>query len=541
METVEKTAQPGGKLKVDNAIILAAGFGSRFVPYTFEKPKGMVEVDGVPMLETQIKQLHEAGITDITIVVGYLRKEFQPLIDRYNLKPIYNRFYYSRNTISSLYEARHELKNTYILSSDNLLKENLYHPTEDHSWYCLSYHEGRTAEWCVEQDDDGRITSVRVGGRDAWHMYGPVFFSKEFSDAFVPFLEQDYANTDYYDWYWEDVLIHHLDKLPPIYGNRQEKGTVWEFECWEELREYDTSYLENPRNECIETICEHFGVTPDKINSVECVKQGKTNQSFTFWLDHRRYVYRRPGPGSSQMVDRRSECQVLEAVQELGLSDEVVFFDPSDGRRISRYVTGARMMNPASSDEVAQAMSMIRRLHRAGIEVDHEFVLADEIDRYEEFVDLEKGIARWEDFVEVRDRVVQLQKIVRQQDRPRVLCHGDCVFANFLVDPDDKMVLIDWEYAGMSDPLTDPVMFSLYSDLGPKATEKLWETFLKGKPSDYERALLQSYTGLAGYLWSLWCVRKEEKGVDLGDYPEVQWRFAREYTQLALEAWAKLG
>ena len=44
------------------------GFGSRFVPLTFETPKGLLEVYGERMIERQIKQLHEVGIQDITIV-----------------------------------------------------------------------------------------------------------------------------------------------------------------------------------------------------------------------------------------------------------------------------------------------------------------------------------------------------------------------------------------------------------------------------------------------------------------------------------------
>ena len=58
------------QFRVDGALIIAAGFGSRFVPLTFETPKGLLEVFGERMIERQIKQLHEVGITDITIAVG---------------------------------------------------------------------------------------------------------------------------------------------------------------------------------------------------------------------------------------------------------------------------------------------------------------------------------------------------------------------------------------------------------------------------------------------------------------------------------------
>lgn len=49
------------KYRVNSAVILAAGFGSRFVPLTFETPKGLLEVFGERMIERQISQLHDAG------------------------------------------------------------------------------------------------------------------------------------------------------------------------------------------------------------------------------------------------------------------------------------------------------------------------------------------------------------------------------------------------------------------------------------------------------------------------------------------------
>lgn len=83
-----KILEEGRKLlepyKVDGALIIAAGFGSRFVPLTFETPKGLLEVFGERMIERQIRQLHEAGIRDITIAVGYLKEKFEYLIDKYD-------------------------------------------------------------------------------------------------------------------------------------------------------------------------------------------------------------------------------------------------------------------------------------------------------------------------------------------------------------------------------------------------------------------------------------------------------------------------
>lgn len=53
------------------ALILAAGLGTRLAPITNDRPKSLVPVNGQPILLKQIENLHENGITDITIISGY--------------------------------------------------------------------------------------------------------------------------------------------------------------------------------------------------------------------------------------------------------------------------------------------------------------------------------------------------------------------------------------------------------------------------------------------------------------------------------------
>ena len=85
-----------------NAIILAAGTSSRFVPISFEIPKSLLKVRGEILIERQIKQLQEAGIYDITVVVGYKKELFYYLKDKYNVSIVDNEEYHIYNNTSSL-------------------------------------------------------------------------------------------------------------------------------------------------------------------------------------------------------------------------------------------------------------------------------------------------------------------------------------------------------------------------------------------------------------------------------------------------------
>ena len=66
-----------------NAVILAAGKSSNFAPFTYEKPKGIFCVKGEILIERQIKQLLEAGVEEIHVVVGYMKEKFFYLEKKY--------------------------------------------------------------------------------------------------------------------------------------------------------------------------------------------------------------------------------------------------------------------------------------------------------------------------------------------------------------------------------------------------------------------------------------------------------------------------
>ena len=105
-----------------NAIIMAAGMSTRFVPLSLEIPKALLKVKGEVLIERQICQLKEAGIEEIVIVVGYMKEQFQYLTERYGVILIENPVYHSRNNHSTLYVAREYLKDTFICSEIIILR-----------------------------------------------------------------------------------------------------------------------------------------------------------------------------------------------------------------------------------------------------------------------------------------------------------------------------------------------------------------------------------------------------------------------------------
>ena len=108
--------------RVKKAIFMAAGFGSRMVPVTLNTPKPLIQVHGKRIIESLLDAVLDVGITDITIVRGYLGEQFDLLLKKYPMiKFVENPIFYEANNISSAYVVRDMLSNAYVLESDLLL------------------------------------------------------------------------------------------------------------------------------------------------------------------------------------------------------------------------------------------------------------------------------------------------------------------------------------------------------------------------------------------------------------------------------------
>ncbi len=523
----KKGMQKLDEFRVTNAIIIAAGFGSRFVPLTFEMPKGLLEVFGERMIERQIKQLHQAGIYNITIMVGYLKEKFDYLIDKYNVKLIYNPEYSKKNTLATLYHCRHLLDNTYILSSDHWMKENIFHAYEPESWYSSVYMNGKTSEWCLKEDKKGRITQINIGGCDSYVMYGPVYFDRTFSQKFVPLLEEFYHRPGTENFYWEHILIHNLNSLI-MYLYKQPENTVYEFENLEELRQFDIKYQNHSENEALEHIASIFQIPESQITGIRCLKSGMTNKSFLFTVDQKDYIFRVPGPGTEELINRCQEKTVYEAIKDLHLSDTIIHFDGKTGYKISRYYKDSRNCDPENNAEVDACMKVLSKFHQSGIQVAHSFDLRERIQFYETLCNQHHAI-QFEDYNEVHPNMQILLDWLDNLNIPKVLAHIDSVFANFLILSDNSIRLIDWEYAGMADPLIDPAMFAIYAYYDEDQTDRLLKSYLGRPPVLQETFRYYSYIALSGFLWALWAEYKIALGEEFGEYTLKMYRYAKTY------------
>ena len=270
---------------------MAAGTSSRFVPLSAERPKGLVEVKGEVLIERQIRQLKEAGIADITLVVGYKAEMFAYLCDKYGVEIVLNEDYARYNNTSSLIRVIDKLDNTFICSSDNYFPENVFMNDSDDSYYSALYAEGETNEYCLTTDADDYITDVRVGGRDAWYMVGHVFFNREFSEAFRNIMTEEYKNDTTRKGYWEDLYIRYIDQLPKMKINRYKEGEIQEFDSLDELRLFDDSYIADTRSIVVKSICRTLNLQESDVYGFKNIKYVGDYLHFQFKVGDTTYEY----------------------------------------------------------------------------------------------------------------------------------------------------------------------------------------------------------------------------------------------------------
>lgn len=280
--------------KVDNAIILAAGTSSRFAPLSYEMPKALIEVKGEVLVERQIRQLQEAGIHEIIIVVGYKKEQFEYLKDKYGVILIENKEYLTRNNHSSIYAVKNHVKNSYICSSDNYFLKNPFENEVDEAYYAAVFSKGDTEEWCMEEDEQGNICKVTIGGHNAWYMLGHAFWNEKFSGKFIEILEEKYEQPEIVNLLWEYIFMMNLQDLK-MKIRKYPENYIFEFDTLDELRKFDCSYVVDAKSQILKSVAQRLKLQQQDIIEIKAYKDS-TNAAagFTFKADgkHFRYNYK---------------------------------------------------------------------------------------------------------------------------------------------------------------------------------------------------------------------------------------------------------
>ncbi len=527
--TEEKQAEIVAK-KPQNAIILASDLGIGMLTVDKDVPIGLLEVDGEIVIERLIRQLHEVGIEEIDIVVGFLDEKYEYLKEKYNVNLLHNAEYASRSTLYLLESISNKLGNTYILPGNIWAERNPFSEEELYSWYGIS-----------DTVDDNSIVRLKApyslmkvekdqGGNS---MTGISYLLEEEAKIVQENMKGLLGKKRKRTKIWELALFNEEKEMivyPKVFSSTQ----VYSINAYEQLQHLEEGSTELD-TDIIQLISQELDVQPQDIFDIFILDSGKTNRSFRFTAKDKKYIMRIPGEGSDELVDRENEATVYQLLKGRKISDQVEYISPKTGYKISEFIEGTRSCDPHNKHEVSLCMDKLRQFHGYKLEVEHEFDIFNEIQHYENL----RGDtpSKYPDYFETKQNVESLQSLIDSLPKEWVLSHCDSVPGNFLL-ADDEVYLIDWEYAGMQDPHLDLAMFSLSAMYNREEIDALLDTYFVEGYDRETKYKIYAYIAIGGLLWSNWSEYKETFGVRFGEYSLKQYQFAKDYYEIVKNEFA---
>lgn len=522
--------------RVNNAIIMAAGMSTRLAPLSFDKPKGLFEIKNEILIERQIKQLLEAGIKEIILVLGYKKESFFYLGEKYGVKIIINSTYETKNNCETLYLARNFFSRTYICSCDQYFINNPFNEFEYETFYTSVLNKTDVVEPRVSLGTGKRIIGFR--SKKSGHiLLGFSFWNEEFSKAFKKLLEDHHDLGDFDRDFWENAFARNINSLPPMYIDEREVGTIFEFDNLKQLRDFDEKYIEHTTSKIMQNIAKVLRCKEGDITDFAPIQEGLTNTSYTFIVKGKKYVYRHPGLGTTQFINRKNEEEALKIAKKINLDPSFIKMNAKEGWKISYFVPNTRVPDYHNFEDSKIVIRKMKQLHDANIKVDFAFEPWYDALKYEKHVKKTQGIDM-PDFEKLKKDIHKIyQKIDKDGLYEKRLCHCDTYQPNWLIKENDDVVLIDWEYSGSADPGVDVGYFIVDAMYDFDEAKKFIKEYLQDKYSLKEEEHFMSYVAIIAYYWFVWALYKQSIGSVMGEVLYNWYYMAKKYAQYALRTY----
>lgn len=192
-----------------NAIILAAGLGSRFNDLTKHNHKALLPIGRKPNIERTIEFLHEFGIREIVIVVGHMHELFDYLITKHQVKLIYNPHYADYNSLYSFQLALDYFKDTLVIDADVVQFENVFKKLDHSAYYVVQREKSEDKEWCPIVENK-KVVGMEITNEYKLSMLGISYWDKQdcilLNEKIKECMKdsQNYLNPKFY---WDNVPL----------------------------------------------------------------------------------------------------------------------------------------------------------------------------------------------------------------------------------------------------------------------------------------------------------------------------------------------
>lgn len=530
--------------KPTTAVILAARKErDTVIPY----PLREIDAEGTTLLHRELEILRELGYKKIVIVTGYRHDDFS----RYAAPDIVfvrNPDFAFTGSMSSLAYAATEIDDDFLLVESDIICEKRVYRDLSESLYetvlATADERGRGDEAYVETDN-GRIINISKDLHVLNHIDGEfIGLSKIRHQTFKKMLLRWESNSNpllNYEYLLlgtaESHELHYIKFNDLVWCEIDRKE---DYEFVRDRLAVNLRRKEDPfdRNNIVDHLKTIFPDCPvDDSIAIEFIG-GMTNRNFKISIDSQDYVLRVPGNGTEGMIARENEEKNTQISYQLGLSPTIVYINEHTGIKLTEFIPGAETMTPATiqrHNNMLQAADILRTLHNSKVRLKGEFNVLNEITRYERLME-QAGAVMYDGYDRIREEIFSLSDVLNEIGVDIRPCHNDLVPENFIKDNNGRLFLIDWEYAGMNDPMWDIAAAFIESDFTPENQELFLSHYFQGEiPADVWTRILVNQI-LMDILWSIWTVVKEKQGDDFGSYGPMRFnRALRNLEKLRLQ------
>lgn len=498
-------------LKVNNAVILAAGGSDISAKSVYSMPKGLYIKNGETLIERQIRQLREAGIENIVVVIGYKQEMYFFLAEKYNVILEINPDF-SKNNIYSLYIVCNYLNSTYICNCDNYFEENPFSQYEFNSYHATVYKEDAHNELLVHKNSSGRILGIYSGAKSGECIYGHAYLNKILSHRLVKYIKNEINNFRVSSLFWEEFISNHAEDLD-MYVRRYNAEFLYEFDSIQEIQSIDSLFLGNVSEKINKKICEVLNCGENEINNIEILQKGLTNILFTFYAKGEKYIFRYPGESSSFFIYRKNEVRAQILAANAGVDNTYIYIDET-GIKISKFISNCKSLNNIYYHDIEfmkHLARQIRKFHEEGFDMqdwkEFEYNPILQCERLMQEASKMKGNL-FDIFASEWKAMKNLYAYTEKDGFRKTMCHNDinqdnCLFNN------ERLDIIDWEFAGFNDPAYDFGRVIAGYEFDDPAIDSIMEAYFDRPATKLERLHWIAYLGIHNWYYVGWALYKE--------------------------------
>lgn len=509
---------------IKSAVILAAGRNKNF-----DIPVSNLKVNDETLIERNINLLKNNGIENIIVIAGYKSELLKDILSNHDITILKNENYKWTGTMESLSIAFDYIGEDFLLiESDIVVEENgvreiIKYPSRD--CILITTESGSGDEAFVEIRDNkiykiskdiaqlNRIDGEMIGiSKISYEFYKKMMDSYE--DNKNPYMNYEYMMLDISRTYSlgyvkvDNLLWHEIDNIEHYnyVTNKLLKRIV---------KKEESALLSNLK----EIISSCMDININDIKDISPIG-GMTNKNYKIFVKDNFYVLRVPGNGTEEMISRSDEIKNAVYANKVGVDAELIYFNEDSGIKISKFIENAETLSPDAAKKqhnMELVSGVLRKLHNCTEVMNNNFDIYGKIEKYEELAKEANG-KFFDDYYEVKEKVAYLSKVMDELDVELRPCHNDTIAENFIKSDNNRIYLIDWEYAGMNDPMWDLAAHCLENNFTEDEEELFLKLYFEGEVEEkYKKRVLINKI-YQDFLWSTWTNIKEAKGDDFGRY-----------------------